>query len=151
MKTYKDGSSKDTSFVNEPLISYQILDDYRSLNLIQKIREGISMKSFQAIKHFIKFTMTEWSTVLHISERTINRYEKENKNFDPNYSEKIYELLMLYKFGIEVFGSEHTFHQWMDTTNPSLGGSTPKSLLDSNIGTNLIKQELGRIQHGIFA
>lgn len=151
MKTYKDASHKDASIVNEPLISYQILDDYRSLNLIQKIREGISMQSFQAIKQFIKFTMTEWSTVLHISERTINRYEKENKNFDPNYSEKIYELLMLYKFGIEVFGSEHTFHQWMATANPSLGGSTPKSLLDSNIGTNLIKQELGRIQHGIFA
>jgi hypothetical protein len=87
VKTHKNINTRRESILSEPLISYQILDDSRSFILINKLRECINIQSIHHIKQFIKLTLAEWFNVLHISERTINRYEKENKNFAPNYSQ----------------------------------------------------------------
>ena len=40
---------------------------------------------------------------------------------------------------------------WLETPNVALGSNKPKDLLDSNFGTQLVNDELDRIEHGIFA
>ena len=79
------------------------------------------------------------------------RNQKENKNFDALYTEKIYEVSMLTNYGVEVFGSIDNFNQWLSTSNVALGGIVPKTLLDSTFGIQVLKDELGRIEHGILA
>ena len=74
-----------------------------------------------------------------------------NKTFDPIYSEKIIMIELLYKKGIEVFGDENKFYAWMDYKSIPLGGVKPKELLDTVFGINMIRDELGRIEHGILA
>jgi len=39
----------------------------------------------------------------------------------------------------------------MDTKIIALGGVRPKDMLDTSFGINAIYDELGRIEHGIFA
>jgi putative toxin-antitoxin system antitoxin component (TIGR02293 family) len=97
------------------------------------------------------FSLSEWSKILHISERTMQRYETENKTFDPVQSEKIIQIAMLHKYGISVFGNSENFHTWLYAKNIALGGISPKDLLDSSFGIDLIKDELGRIEHGVLA
>lgn len=58
---------------------------------------------------------------------------------------------MLYKKGIDVFGVKENFYTWMDTVSVALGGVKPKDLLDTNFGITMVYDELGRIEHGIFA
>jgi putative toxin-antitoxin system antitoxin component (TIGR02293 family) len=58
---------------------------------------------------------------------------------------------LLYKKGIEVFGEEENFYAWMDFKSIPLGGVKPKDLLDTSFGINMIRDELGRIEHGILA
>ena len=97
----------------------------------------------------IKFA--EWSKYLHLSDRTMQRYKKENKHFEALYAEKILEIALLYQNGKSVFGSQQVFDQWMDSENIALGGSKPKSLLDSNFGIQLIKDVLIRIEQGVIS
>jgi putative toxin-antitoxin system antitoxin component (TIGR02293 family) len=137
--------------VSESQISYNAVDDKNILLLINTVKEGIGYDMFVGIANKSPFEISEWCNILHLSERTLQRYKKENKSFDPIYSEKILEVTMLYKFGIEVFGSKENFNVWLASKNVQLGGMEPKELLDTSFGINLIKDELSRIEHGVLA
>jgi len=114
-------------------------------------REGVSFYRLTKLSEYIGLTLQEWADYLHLSERTMQRYKKEGKTFDPIHSEKIIIIEMLYKKGIDIFGVEDNFYTWMDTKSIALGGVKPKDLLDTNFGINMVYNELGRIEHGIFA
>lgn len=129
---------------------YEFIDD-DEINLANRVREGLSYNYFTALSDRIHLGMQEWADYLHISERTIQRYKKEGKTFDPIYSEKIIIVELLYKKGIDVFGIEDNFYTWMDTKSIALGGVKPKDLLDTSFGITMVYDELGRIEHGIFA
>lgn len=129
---------------------YEVFDD-DEINLANRVREGISFDYFSTLASQIHLNLQEWADYLHLSERTIQRYKKEGKAFDPIYSEKIIIIELLYKKGAEVFGIEENFYTWMDTKSVALGGVKPKDLLDTAFGINMVYTELGRIEHGIFA
>ncbi|MFX0194763.1 MAG: antitoxin Xre/MbcA/ParS toxin-binding domain-containing protein, partial [Candidatus Hodarchaeota archaeon] len=43
------------------------------------------------------------------------------------------------------------FLAWMDHPNRALADKTPLSLLNSRFGAEMLLDELGRIEHGVFA
>jgi putative toxin-antitoxin system antitoxin component (TIGR02293 family) len=122
-----------------------------SFDLTNMVREGVPFPYFTKLSNHIHFDLEDWSSYLHLSERTIQRYKKENKSFDPLYSERILQIELLYKKGIAVFGIADNFYTWMDTVSLPLGNVKPKNLLDTSFGINSIYDELGRIEHGILA
>jgi len=129
---------------------YPIGDD-DTFNLANMVREGVPFPYFTKLSTQINFGLEDWSPYLHLSERTIQRYKKEKKSFDPIYSERILQIELLYKKGVEVFGKAEKFYTWMDTQSLALGGVRPKDMLDTSFGISAIYDELGRIEHGIFA
>lgn len=135
----------------DPKISYSSIDDKNVLSFIEIIRSGIQFKIFLVFANSSPFTLNEWSNFLHISERTMQRYVREKRRFDSLQSEKILEIAMLYKKGIEVFGSSEKFNSWLETDNLALGKTKPKSFFDSSFGINLLKDELTRIEYGVLA
>jgi len=81
----------------------------------------------------------------------MQRHKKEKRTFDSDSSEKIIEITLLYKYGIEVFGNKEKFNSWLETKSVALGGVVPKELLDNTFGINLLKDELTRIEYGVLA
>lgn len=137
--------------LKEPLITYATLDNKNAYSLINAIKEGIRFTFFEKLAKNIPFTLREWASYLHLSERSLQRFKKEKGTFNTVSSEKIIEITMLNKYGIEVFGDQDKFNVWLLTKNVALGGITPKDLLDSSFGIQLLKDELTRIEHGILA
>lgn len=135
----------------EELSSISVADDKRLFDLIGWTREGIVYDDFMSIVRKSPFSLDEWSRLLHLSERTIQRYRIEKKTFSSLHSEKILELAILFGKGAEVFGDNETFHSWLESENVSMGGIKPGELLDSSFGVEFIKDELIRIEHGILA
>jgi len=119
--------------------------------LITKTREGISFGEFEYFLDRSPIHLEEWAGLLHLSERTLQRYKKDNKSFESIHSERILDLFMLFKFGEDVFGDKNIFQSWLHDENIPLGNVTPLTLLDTSFGIVMVKEELGRIQHGIFA
>jgi putative toxin-antitoxin system antitoxin component (TIGR02293 family) len=130
---------------------YTFIDEEDEVNLTNMVREGVSFSYFSRLSDQIHLGTQEWADYLHLSERTIQRYKKEKKSFDPIYAERIVIIELLYKKGIEVFGAEDNFYTWMDTKSIALGQVKPKDLLDTSFGITMVYNELGRIEHGIFA
>ena len=129
---------------------YEFIEDNEFI-LTNMVRNGLSYNYFSDLSDRIHVGVQEWADYLHISERTIQRYKKEGKVFDPIYSEKILLIELLYKKGIDVFEIEDNFYTWMDTKSIAMGGVKPKDLFDTSFGITMVYDELGRIEHGIFA
>jgi putative toxin-antitoxin system antitoxin component (TIGR02293 family) len=137
--------------LNDPLVSYSSIDDKSVYGIINLIRNGIRFPVFENFVEHSPFTMPEWSSFLHLSERTMQRYKKENSSFDSLQSERIVEIRLLYNYGQQVFGNTEYFNKWLETDNLVLGRIKPKMLLDSSFGINLLKDELSRIENGVLS
>lgn len=134
----------------EPKISI-VMEPTNAAYLIQHVRKGIPYTDFEKMVAFSSFSMSEWAVILHLTERSLQRYKQQNEVFDPLQSEKIMQIIILFKKGLEVFGSKTKFDTWLTTQNVSLGSIKPKEILDSAFGIEWILVELGRIEHGILA
>lgn len=119
-------------------------------DILELTRRGLPKQALIALSKKISFTFLELANVMHISERTLQRFE-DNAMVKAEYSEKAIELAKLYARGEEVFGSLDRFKIWMKTPLLIFKNQTPLSLLDTSIGFTLIFNELGRIEHGLFA
>jgi putative toxin-antitoxin system antitoxin component (TIGR02293 family) len=152
-KPAKEITARAEATKSEPtvVLSYPGADDNNVLAIIELVRQGISYKDFNKIADDTPFTLTEWANYLQLSERTLQRNQKEKKSFQPIQSERIVELSMLYHYGVEVFGDKKNFNTWLDSKSISLGGRIPKDLFDTKFGMSMIWDELGRIEHGVLA
>src|ERR1700748_2468297 len=163
MKKYTDAKST-VNQVNEPAIDYQLsgnlfgslfgrpghLNLMHDFDILNSSRNGLPKHSLMALAKKISLTLQEFANIMHISERTLQRYE-DDTIIKTEYTEKAIELARLYTRGEEVFGSLDKFKQWMKTPLHVFKGETPVSLLYTSIGFDMIFKELGRIEHGIFA
>lgn len=149
--------------VEEPMLAYNV-SNYTPLvammgnqyanpsdfDLLQLARKGITKKALLALAKKISLTIEEIATVLHISERTLQRYTPTTL-VKTEYADKAIELARLYERGIEVLGSERAFNSWIKSPNYALGGEIPFNLLDTRIGFTMVLDILGRIEHGVFS
>lgn len=155
--------SEDISKVEEPVAAYGMQNytpmvammgnEYTNpsdFDLIQLARKGISKKSLLALAKQISLTIEEVATVLHISERTLQRYTPTTL-VKTEHADRAIELALLYERGIEVLGSEKAFSTWIKSPNIALGNEIPFNLLDTRIGFIMVLNILGRIEHGVFS
>lgn len=120
-------------------------------SLIKISRQGVSYEDFIKVVEFSGFTIKEWAGYIQLNERTLQRYKAENKLFEQIYSERILGIARLLQRGVTVFDNMAALGKWLNAENVALGKTTPKQLLDSTFGINILEDELIRIEHGIFA
>src|SRR5699024_8167738 len=98
----------------------------------------------------LAITLQELAKILHISERTLQRY-KDKDTLSETSSERALMLAQLLQRGIEVRGSAENFQDWLRTPLPAFQQDPPLQYLDTSFGFQLVSDELGRIGHGVFA
>jgi putative toxin-antitoxin system antitoxin component (TIGR02293 family) len=141
------GALNQTSLIGLLGSNYSVSTDFDLLNLARK---GVSKKALVSLVKQISLTIQEVANIMHISERTLQRYTPSTL-IKTEHAEKAIELARLYQRGTEVFGTLDNFNDWMKTPNYTLNGETPLNLLDTSIGFELILQTLGRIEYGVFS
>lgn len=139
---YKQASG--VSKVSEPLLAYPG-------NKVMPVIKEFNYKEFAKIADKVSFTQKEWSDILHISERTLQRYSRDNGNFNFSVADRILQIDKVIKRGIEVFGSLDKFISWLRSKPYILEGRLSLQSLASIDGINMVLTQLGRIEHGLFA
>ena len=153
--TYME-KDKKSKFVPQP---------YKSSSKVSKVHESVqafvpsrgfilkdfTYKDFKKISEKVPFTQQEWSDILHISEKTIQRYSKNNGAFNFSVVDRILQIDKVLRKGTEVFGSPGKLVTWIRTNPIMLEGQLSLLSLASFEGINLILRQLGRIEQGIFA
>lgn len=125
-------------------------EDHLDSYYIHLIRKGVPRKAIDRLISATGFTEDEMSSLLHISKRTLQRRDPQTL-LNPEQSERLIEIAKLYSKGSDAFGNLENFRHWMSQEIISLGNKKPKDFLDTSLGINMLLDELGRIEHGVFS
>jgi putative toxin-antitoxin system antitoxin component (TIGR02293 family) len=126
------------------------LGDASLIELHQTVKRGITANDFfRKITPEGWFNLKEWSRFLNTPAHAIEILREKKKKFDSILSDRILQIMLLNRMGIEVFGNAEKFYHWTKKKNIALGGISPESIMDSSFGITLVRDLLGRIAHGI--
>jgi putative toxin-antitoxin system antitoxin component (TIGR02293 family) len=88
--------------------------------------------------------------LIGVSVRNYPR-QKRTANITNAASENMIKLAELYEAGMTTFDNdEESLLTWLNASVPALSNERPIDLLSSNLGIDLVKDELLRIEHGIY-
>lgn len=121
------------------------------ISLLQQAKKGLKPK---AVFEFIGLSGLSTQVVeiaLNKNMKTFQNYRDKNTLLDAPTSEKLLKLFALYRKGTEVFGSVQAFTEWLSKPAFGIGNTVPQSIIDTNTGIDLIKEELVRIAYGDVA
>jgi putative toxin-antitoxin system antitoxin component (TIGR02293 family) len=97
-----------------------------------------------------RISRAELAAALGIPERTLTRRKREGM-LSSEESAKLVRLARVVQRAEEVFEDLGATVDWLKSPNAAFSGQTPLSLLDTEIGAELVMDTLGRIEHGVFA
>ena len=88
--------------------------------------------------------------LIGVSVRTYQR-QRRTANITNAASENVLKLAELFEIGLTTFDNdEESFLTWLNASIPALNNEKPITLLSSNLGIELVKDELLRIEYGIY-
>jgi putative toxin-antitoxin system antitoxin component (TIGR02293 family) len=122
---------------------------YHSVKILPEVMD-FPYRKFAKIADLVPFTQREWAAILHLSEKTLQRYAKDNKNFEGIYVDRILQMQDLVDMGLEAFTNADTFYQWLKKDKPVLGHLLNFESLRTTTGIQLLKDEIGRILQGVY-
>jgi len=138
---YKPG--KEQNRLNEPV------PVYRSIKMLPAVLD-YPYRKFEKIARQVAFTQKEWAAILHLSEKTLQRYAKDNKNFEGIYVERILQMQELIDLGLKTFTSPEALYRWLKRDKPVLGQLLTFDSLKTSEGIGLVTDEIGRIMYGVY-
>lgn len=121
------------------------------LELAPIIREGLPPGSFEAVAARLEMSVPATAEALGLAKRTIARRIERNQPLAPEESERVVRVARVLAEATSVLGSFEKARRWVSKPSRALGGEVPLSLLDTDVGASAVFEELGRIEHGVFA
>jgi putative toxin-antitoxin system antitoxin component (TIGR02293 family) len=120
------------------------------LELVSSIRQGLSYASYEVVAKRTRLTTDEAVSALLIPRRTLAR-RKSAGTLDIAASERVVRLARIAARALEVFGGDdETVARWLRAPLRGLGGVSPLSLVDTDVGALEALDALGRIEEGVF-
>jgi uncharacterized protein (DUF2384 family) len=138
----------DFKALNEPEVFY-----YKNLpekTIPLPVVDDFTHKKFEKISGKVPFTQKDWSNILHLSERTLQRYAKDNKSFEGIYTDRILHIDQLIDTGLDTFETAESLYRWLHREKNVLGKTLTFESLYTTQGIQNTIDELGRIQHGVY-
>jgi len=122
---------------------------YGKLRVTSSLKD-LTYNDFKKVADKVPFTLSEWSDILHISERTLQRYAKDNHAFAPINAERFMLIENVLQQAKITFGNTDKFYAWIKREPYMLEGNLSMRSLTSFEGIQNVLTQLGRIQHGLF-
>ena len=117
---------------------------------IKIVRRGLPAMAIEALARTVQLTQAELGATLAIPERTLLRRKKEG-TLSTEESAKLVRVARVMHRAIEVFEDRAAALDWLKEPNHALDHARPLSLLDTDLGAEMVLDTLGRIEHGVFA
>jgi putative toxin-antitoxin system antitoxin component (TIGR02293 family) len=116
---------------------------------ISKIKSGLPVKVFFALKDQINVSAQELAHVVGIAPRTLLRRKQEGR-LQKEESERVIRLQRLFEKALDVFEDRGAAQLWFNSPQLALGEKTPLDYADTELGAREVENLLSRIEHGVF-
>lgn len=137
--------------VNERLGGYGVLKHAvkNDFDLAYLAENGVPKAAIQHLADSVGLDIKELISLLPVTPRNLLRYN-DTELLSNVVSDHLIALADLFSTGTRVLSKEY-FLDWLHSNILALGNQKPFQFLRTHAGIELIKTELGRIEHGIFA
>ncbi len=120
------------------------------MDLVELGKAGISKKCIANLADYLSLSWKEVADLLPITERTLQRYAP-HQHFNTGVSEQVLHIAKVIAKGNEVFHDKKKLILWLNAPHRGLSGNTPFAMLASRFGADLVLEELGRIEWGVYS
>lgn len=115
------------------------------------VRKGFPTATLISFASRTGMTNIELAQILGVSVRALASRRSKKTSLTSYESERLLRAATVIARSHEVFGNFAKGLAWLRASKTSFGGSTPMSLMDTEPGTELVLELLGRIEHGLYA
>jgi putative toxin-antitoxin system antitoxin component (TIGR02293 family) len=119
-------------------------------DLQHAIREGLPYAALESLGALLGLAHRDLLAVLGTAPRTLAR-RKRQRRLSPLESDRLYRLAHITQLAAQTLGNIDRARSWLGRVNRALGGQTPLSVLDTEIGARQVEEVLTRINHGMYA
>ena len=148
METTTEHYKKLNSIFGKKYVKAKIESPYDFIHIASK---GLNANIIKNFRLYFNIPLQATAQMLSVSEPTIYRWTRTNKQLERNISVKLFEVADLFLYGSEVFGSKKLFFKWLYLPNTALGGMEPQELIEIPGGVSKVKDLIGRIEHGVYS
>ncbi len=120
-----------------------------SLDMVQTIRRGGGLSEVQEILDTGTLTATELDHVV-LPRKTL-AHRRKLGSLTPEQADRLLRVRRILDMAANTFGSPDKAGIWLRRPTAVLSGERPLDLLDTDAGTRMVENLLGRIDHGVAA
>ncbi len=120
------------------------------MDLVALGSRGVTKKAVSHLADYLSLSSKQVADLLPVTERTLHRYSPQ-QHLNQSVSEQVIHIAEVLAQGTEVFGEKAKLLLWLNTPHTVFSGKTPFSLLKSRFGAELVLEELGRIEFGVYS
>ena len=120
------------------------------MDLVELGSTGVTKDAISHLANYLSLSWKQIADLLPVTERTLQRYTT-HQHFNSAVSEQVLHIAEVLAKGIEVFQEKEKFLMWLNTPHKVFSSNTPFAMLGSHFGTELVMEELGRIEFGVYS
>ena len=118
------------------------------IELHRQIEIGVPGKAIPNLLMVLDFTREDFSDLLGRARKTLNELE-QRAHLSRSDSDLLYRIARALVYAVSVFGETGYAVKWLKEPSEALGGEIPLKLLATAEGDEIVRAELGGIEHGL--
>jgi putative toxin-antitoxin system antitoxin component (TIGR02293 family) len=119
--------------------------------LTQVVRTGLPVGSVTALAEKLHLGNRDLSRKLGIPQRTLTRRLSKASLLTPAESDRTVRMARVFANAVAMLGDRDKAIEWLGTPNRALGGGRPLDQLDTDTGSRMVEDILGRIAYGVYS
>lgn len=127
----------------------QLLSD-NPLKAIHAIRKGLRPEAIAPLAERMGLTVAELAQAIGLNTRTLNRVKSKGGRLSLSYSERLSRLDRVLARAEDLFAKRQDARDWLKSPCPALGGASPISMLDTDLGTAEVERVLLAVDWGVY-
>src|SRR5687768_9811623 len=111
------------------------------------VEAGLPSKELEEIVQYLGLKTSEIARAADVSVSTVSRWEPDTR-IGVSGSSQFFRIDEVIRKGVDVFGGLDEFSAWLRSPNLALGNVLPSTLLQSQIGVELVDEALDALHFG---
>ena len=119
--------------------------------VIDDMRRGIPANVIPGLASRLGVSQDSLFVALRLPPSTMKGRISKNQPLSASEQDRMYRADRVWWRAVEVLEDEGAARAWINRSNRSLGGEAPLTLLDTEVGYELVLDTLGRIEYGVVS
>lgn len=116
---------------------------------IAEVREGLPLAELDQTAELLGIDRAQLAGILDTSLRTLQRKAEADGRLGASASDRLARIKRIHELATHVLGERDKASRWLTAASRGLGGEVPLQMLDTDIGTQRVQQELREIEYGM--